>query len=297
MFASARTAAVAPLTSPSLKHVFELMHTAHVHAHAHGPLVGLGIRVSPTKSSSSTLVGSAPPNDLHMPSGSGQPAARRPVFRRTQNSSMTLVPPTPRLQATATLPLVFSPLPLTTTGNHSLLAEEYLSDDNGSSENREAIATGSQSMANYATCNHRFATTNHMRSTLHSTLLNNTAHAIEVERIGLGISGLSLNAFTSSRIDSESVSSVPIRNRKRMTARPRRVGFSTRAYVIGSLNRSIDDGYNADAETDDEDGTNEGVLYMRHNTNLALSRINGLRSCNDRVHTPFYAPNGGVSWL
>ncbi|KAL5513126.1 hypothetical protein ACEPAH_3524 [Sanghuangporus vaninii] len=289
MFASARTAAAAPLASQSLKHVFELTHTAHSHAHAHGPLVGLGIRVSPTMSSSSTLVDSAPPNDLHIPSVAGQPATGRPVFRRMQNSALTIVPPTPRLQAAATLPSVFSPLLLTPMGNHSPLAEGYFSDDNGSLENREVIATDSQSMANHATCNRRFATTNNI-STLRSTLLNNTAHAIEVERIGLGISGLSLNAFTSSRIDSDSVSSMPIRN----TARPRRVGFSTRAYVIGSLNRNIDDGYNADAETDDEDSTNEGVLYM---PNLALSRINGLRSCNDHVHTPFYAPNGGVSWL
>ncbi|KAL5492345.1 hypothetical protein ACEPAI_3792 [Sanghuangporus weigelae] len=295
MFASARTAAAAPLASPSLKHVFELTHTAHAHVHSHGPLVGLGIRVSPTMSSS-TLVGSAPPNDLYMPSGSGQPRGR-PVFQRMESSAVTLVPPTPRLQAAATLPSVFPPLLLTPMGNHSPLAEGYFSDDNDSSENKEAMASGSQSMVNHATCSRRFAATNNIHSTLRSTLLNNTAHAIEVERIGLGISGLSLNTFTSNRIDSESELSMPIRNRKRMMTRLRRVGFSTRAYVIGSLNRSIDDGYNADAETDDDDGTNEVELYKRRHTDFALNRINGLRLCNDRVHTPFYAPNGGMSWL
>ncbi|KAL5531603.1 hypothetical protein ACEPAG_4480 [Sanghuangporus baumii] len=296
MFSSARTAAAAPLASPSLKHVFELTNTAHAHRHAHGPLVGLGIRVSPTMSSS-TSVGSALPNDLYMPSGSGQPARGRPVFQRMQSSDVTPVPPTPRLQAAATLPSVFSPLLLTPMGNHSPLAEGYFPDDNDFTENREVTASGSQSMVNHATCNRRFATTNNMRPTLRSTLLNNAAHAIEVERIGLGISGLSLNALTSSRIDSESELSMPIRNRKRMTTRLRRIEFSTRAYVIGSPNRNIDDGYNADAETDDEDGTNEVELYKRRNTDFASNRINGLRLCNDRVHTPFYAPNGGMSWL
>ena len=149
MFASARSAAATPLASPSLKHVLEFTHT---HAHTHGPLVGLGIRVSPAMPSSSTLAGGASPNTLHtlhhnMPSGSGQLVTGRPPTQRMQSSASMLVPPrAPRLQASATLPQVFSPLLLTPMGNHSPLSEGYFSDANGLLENNmEAIVSGGQS--------------------------------------------------------------------------------------------------------------------------------------------------------
>ena len=148
MFASARSAAATPLASPSLKHVLEFTHT---HAHTHGPLVGLGIRVSPAMPSSSTLAGSASSNTLHtlhynLSSSSGQPVTGRPPIQRMQSSASMLVPPrAPRIQASATLPPVFSPLLLTPMGNHSPLSEGYFSDANGLLENMEAIVSGGQS--------------------------------------------------------------------------------------------------------------------------------------------------------
>ena len=127
--------------------------------------------------------------------------------------------------------------------------------------------------------------------------MNSTLHINEVERIGLGISGLSLNALTHNRMiavpmltdedDSESERSMPVRNnRRRMASRSRRVAFYMRPYIIGRSNRSIDDGYNADAESDHVD-------EARHDTR----RSDILRPCMGRISTPYYAPNGEGSWL
>ena len=118
--------------------------------------------------------------------------------------------------------------------------------------------------------------------------MSSTLHINEVERIGLGISGLSLNALTHKRMiavpmltdedDSESERSMPLRNNRRRTAsRSRRVAFYMRPYIIGRSNRSIDDGYNADAES------------------VHIDVI--LRPCMGRISTPYYAPNGEGSWL
>ncbi|EJD07487.1 uncharacterized protein FOMMEDRAFT_24854 [Fomitiporia mediterranea MF3/22] len=262
MFASARTAATAPLSSPSLKRIFEFAQT-------HPNLVGLGIRTSPSSPSTMAMactLGS---------SGSSQSAMHRSSLARMQspNNSPRTPPRAPRPPCAAVFPSVYSPLFHTPLSVQSLLDEGYFSNDETSTEIRKQSGvrdSGSEIMNMHSTDRRRrrAATMSSLSSTFRASLYDAYPSTSEVERIGLGISGLSLSTCRRSSgtitlgssddddddDDDEDNTLVPdameAGHSRLMIKSPstKRMGFNVRAEVIQS---PTDDGYAADGEHED----------------------------------------------
>lgn len=143
---------------------------------------------------------------------------------------------------------------------------------------------------------HRFAcTTNSSRSNLSYPRLNAHPTIHEIERVGLGISGLTLSSLIPNRgasnVRRNEFSAVNVSGeppKKATHSRPvKTVEFITNAQIVGS---SVEDGYAADTEHEDL------VESGRHQSYRSGSALSG-PSCRSCQKTPFYAPNNESSWL